>query len=65
MNLAFQCSCHISPPCRNCECGCANCQGTGVMAVYRNASGAIDYIEGAPTNETAECPYCEGEGTFA
>lgn len=62
MTLAYECSCHLNPPCGNCENMCPSCEGTGKIFVCRNLRGEIDYIDGSPTSETAVCENCQGEG---
>lgn len=63
-DLAYDCTCHMSPPCSNCENWCENCEGTGKISVRRNANGDVDYIDGIKTGETDTCQTCNGEGTL-
>lgn len=60
--LAYECSCHINPPCYNCEQSCEDCEGTGKINVRRNSAGKIDYVDGTRTSETVECDRCHGAG---
>ncbi len=40
---------------------CPDCTN-GKVKVWRNAKGEIDYMDGAPTEEEADCDTCKGEG---
>jgi len=64
MNLAYECSCHTTPPCRNCEQWCEACEGSGKVRMLRNYRGELDYDTGVLTEEYDVCQNCNGEGTL-
>jgi DnaJ-class molecular chaperone len=41
---------------------CRDCHGSGLIAVFRNHKGEVDFLDGIPTGERMTCALCNGEG---
>lgn len=44
------------------ETACNSCDATGIVYVWRNSAGKVDYLDGSPTNEQTNCSLCHGKG---
>jgi DnaJ-class molecular chaperone len=76
-DLAYECKCHISPPCYYCEKMCGDCDGSGEAIEPKPFKGIVDKdlsdrvflgeIEEDQAityqkRRNAECETCQGEG---